>query len=357
MRFEDAQRLVRALVDWRPAGGVVSVYIEIDPGDRSQAWRIALKDALGKLPDSLSGVAGRVLDRFPANTSLPEGRTHAGFLEAEGEREEWVSFQTSGVETRVANASVADLAPLMKLLDEGAAVGAALISADRVRMFEWELGRSEELDGWELEIYADAWRERKAQRVDPGRTGTGASASGHDQHAQRLEHESERFLKQAGELVAARYQDRPWRWLLVVGEGSRPAQLVAGLGTMARIAEQVQHDLIRAPLAEVEARIAEAVERLNRVRETEIVGTIEEAVGRDPGIAAGPDEVLKALEMGRVHHLIFDADGGLAKRDGETLVERLVSLALATDAQITPVEGVAAEALKPREGVAALLRY
>jgi len=356
MRFAEATRLVRELVDWRPPGGVISVYADIDPADRGQGWRIALKDQVGKLAGAPPGSLDRVLGHFPTDAA-PEGRTHVGFLEAGGEREHWSSFQASGIETRVAHAPVAHLAPLMKLLDEGAALGAVVISVDRVRVFEWELGRVEELDGWELEIYSDSWREHKAQRVDPAHSGTSVSSSGHDQYAQRLEHESERFLKQAGELVASRYQERPWRWVLAIGEGSKPAQLAAGLGGLARIAEQVHHDLIRSPQAEIEARIAEEVERLNRVRETELVGTLEEAVGRGPGVAAGADEVLRALEMGRVHHLIFDADGGLAPHDGESLVERLVALALATDAQITPVEGVAAEALERREGVAALLRY
>lgn len=356
MRFEEAQQLVGDLAGWRPEAGVVSVYVEVDPGDRGQGWRIALKDEIGKLDDPRDGLRDRILDHFPSDVVL-EGRTHVGFLEADGPREEWGTFQTSGVDTRVVHAGVADLAPLIKLLDEGEPVGAAVISFDRVRMFEWELGKAEELAGWELEIYADAWRERKAQRVDTARGGTGASASGHDQYAQRLEHESEKFLKQAGELVASRYRERPWRWILLIGDGAKPARLAGGLGDLVRKAEEVAHDLIRAPLHEIEGRITDEVDRLNRARETELVETIEEAIGRAPGVAAGPDEVLQALEAGRVHHLIFDADGGLATQDGESLVERLVAMAIATDAQITPVEGVAAEALEQRDGVAALLRY
>ena len=356
MRFEEAQKLVRDLVGWRPEGGVVSVYVDVDPGDRGQGWRIALKDETGKLDDPRSGLRDRILNHFPSDVVL-EGRTHAGFLEADGTREEWATFQASGIDTAVAQGPVADLAPLIKLLDEGAPVGAVVISFDHVRMFEWELAKAEELDGWELEIYADAWRERKAQRVDTARGGTGASASGHDQHAQRLEHESEKFLKQAGELVASRYRERPWRWILLIGDGAKPAQLAAGLGDLARKAEEVSHDLIRAPQSEIESRITDEVDRLNRIREAELVGTLEEAIGRKPGVAAGPEEVLQALEMGRVHHLIFDADGGLAQHDGESLVERLVAMAIATDAQITPVEGVAAQALEQRDGVAALLRY
>ena len=49
MERGDRDRLLRQLVDWRPAGGVLSVYVDVDPADRSQGWRIALRDRLREL--------------------------------------------------------------------------------------------------------------------------------------------------------------------------------------------------------------------------------------------------------------------------------------------------------------------
>ena len=115
----------------------------------------------------------------------------------------------------------------MRLLEQGSPVGAAALSLERVHTFEWALGEITELDGWELEITSLDWRERKA----PARNaagGTGASASGRDQYNERLDHNRERFLKQAGALFASRHADRDWRALVVIGEGDRPRLFAKG---------------------------------------------------------------------------------------------------------------------------------
>ena len=36
--------LLREVAEWRPAGGVVSAYVAIDPADRGEGWRIELKN-------------------------------------------------------------------------------------------------------------------------------------------------------------------------------------------------------------------------------------------------------------------------------------------------------------------------
>ena len=119
---------------------------------------------------------------------------------AASRREIWNGFQVDGVATAVVAAGRPYLAPLMRMLDDGSPVGVIVVSLEGVRVLDWALGEIEELDGWELEITSLDWHERKAPRRDPAR-GTGTSASGRDQHAQRLEHNRERFLKQAGGLV------------------------------------------------------------------------------------------------------------------------------------------------------------
>ncbi len=353
--FESGQRLLRELSQWRPPGGVVSVYLAIEPGDRAEGWRIELRDQLRDLDQD---AAQRILTRFSDDTPTRGGRTHLGFVEVDGEgRELWERLQMPIERTKVVHAPTPCLTPLVRLLDEGWPVGVVVVALERVRVLEWALGEISELDGWELEITSLDWQERKAPRRDPGSTGTGASASGRDQYAQRLEHNRDRFLKEAGQLVSARYGTRHWRRILVVGDGDRAQLLAGGLGRQAELVHQIHHDLIRAGTPEIGSRVTEELSHLNRIREQELVAQLEQAIGSDVGAALGLEEVLGVLDQGRARHVIFDAtrhwDGDGAISPGELMIER----ALATSAAVTPVEGQAATALAQHGGAAALLRY
>jgi Bacterial archaeo-eukaryotic release factor family 10 len=355
MDSETGRRLLREIAEWAPEGGVVSAYVAIDPADRGEGWRIELKN---QLRDCDRSAAERILARFPEDNTLPHGRTQVGFLELDGAgREIWSGFQVASDRTQVAQGARPLLQPLATLLDDGWPLGVVLVALENVRVLEWAFGEVSELDGWELEITSLDWHERKAQRVDPASVGTGVSSSGRDQYGQRLEHNRERFLKEAGELVASRYGDRGWRQIVVIGEGDRPRLLVRGLGALAERVHEVPQDLIRASAAAVAARIDEEREHLNREREEALVSKIEEAISATPSPALGPDEVLTALGEARVHHVIFDATREWEQRDGLPISELMIERALATGAEVTPAEGLAAAALERRHGAAALLRY
>jgi Bacterial archaeo-eukaryotic release factor family 10 len=353
MERDPGWELIRELSEWRPEGGVVSVYFEIDPADRSNGWRIALRDELAKVP---ADVASRVTARFPEGRPLPSGRSQIGFLEARGEREEWTSVQMPLREVTAIHAPLPFLTPLLQLVDEGGPFGVVVASLERVRVLEWSLGRIEELDGWELEVTSLDWRERKAPQRDPAR-GTGTSAAGHDQYVERLDHNRERFLKEAGALIAGRFGDRPWKRVVVIGETDRPLLLAKGLGSMAELVHAVPQDLIGEPVARIAERIAGELEHLNHQREEALVPRIAEGIGAEPGAAVGQDEVLRALEMGQARHVIFDPGYDFKPVDGLPASERFISLALATGADVTPAEGLAAAALGQHGGVAALLRF
>jgi peptide subunit release factor 1 (eRF1) len=271
-------------------------------------------------------------------------------------REVWYSSQMEVGQTQVTHASGPCLAPLVRILDEGWPLGVVVVALERVRVLEWALGRFEELDGWELETTALDWRERKAPQRNTGADGTGTSSSGREQHMQRLEHNRERFLKDAGHLIATNYGNRDWRRIIVFGDGDRPQLLAKGLGDRQSLVHKVRADLIRATAADIADRVAGELEHLNREREEDLVNRVEEAVGAEHA-ALGPEDVLRALEEGRVRHLIFTAERDLGSHDGTSLSERLIELALTTSADVTPVEGRAAEAVQARGGVIALLRY
>jgi Bacterial archaeo-eukaryotic release factor family 10 len=355
MDSDNGRRLLREIADWRPQGAVVSAYVAIDPADRSEGWRIELKNQLGGCDPA---AAKRVLARFPEENTLPHGRTQVGFIELGGDRRElWNGFQVSSDRTRIVQAPRPLLQPLTTLIDDGWPLGVVLVALENVRVLEWAFGEVSELDGWELEITSLDWHERKARRVDPAGAGTGVSSSGRDQYGQRLEHNRERFLKEAGELVASRYGDRGWRQIVVIGEGDRPRLLARGLGALADRVHEVPQDLIRASAAGVAARVEEELQHLNREREERLVSKIEEAISATPSPALGPDEVLTALEEARAHHVIFDATREWKQLEGVPISELMIERALATGAELTPAEGLAAAALERRDGAAALLRY
>src|SRR5215207_3643729 len=102
MASEPNPEVLEQLVEWRPPDGVVSVYLLTEPGDRSEGWRLALRDGLRPLIETDDGshqrklatraTVERILDRFP-ESSTPSGRCQIGFVEVSEKpgRELWSS--------------------------------------------------------------------------------------------------------------------------------------------------------------------------------------------------------------------------------------------------------------------------
>jgi peptide subunit release factor 1 (eRF1) len=225
-----------------------------------------------------------------------------------------------------------------------------------VHLYEWKLGALALIQDWEAELFILDWRERKSQRpADPART-QGAKASGRDQFDQRLQHNRARFLEEAGGLTAGEARERDWRRLIAFGDPEHFREFAEGVekGIDIELAQEV--NVISEERGKVLERVTEAVGESNRRRELELIeGAIEGA--RTPGGhgALGLIDVQRSLNEGRVERLIFDADTQdpeLADAEDE-VVER----AIRTSASVTPVEGAAAESVRPHGGVAAILRY
>jgi hypothetical protein len=243
------------------------------------------------------------------------------------------------------------LAPLACLLERESPRGAAILSAERVRLFEWELGRLDELHSWELSVFSGDWRERKAARTaDPART-QGVSASGRDQFDERLEENRARFLGECGRLAAQEAHSRGWDQLVLFGAPEHRRELRQGIASSRLTVEDGDGaDLISEPTGILEGPVADAIGRLIAARERQLAGdAIEEARGGTRG-TAGVQETEAALAEGRVERLVRDA--GSAPE-----FESLVRDALGSGAAVTGVSGEAAQALSEVGGVAALLRY
>jgi hypothetical protein len=374
----ERDQLLRRLIEWRPASGVLSVYVMVDPADRSQGWRIELRERLRELAGESSqheqrrafdAAASQVLERFPANAAPPEGRGHVGFIELSEKRPRavWRSMQMPPRRTEALLAQRAFVRPLVELFAKGPHVSAVLASADRVRLLEWSLGAIRRLDEWEITVFSPDWRERKAERTIPGpRSWT--SASGRDQFGQRLDANRERFLHEIGSRISEEHARRKWRHILIFGVEEYPQEVADGMSAGVDRVHVVRHDLVSAPEGQIAERVATEVQQLNTATALAAVDEVEEAIGAEPGTALGPQETLQALAEGRVRHLVFDArreyDGPPLEalgyddgNDGLPVGERMVELAVSTSADITPVYEEPAAKLESHDGVAALLRY
>ncbi len=366
------------LLDWRPKHGVLSLYIRIDPGDRSEAWRTAVRNGLSEavrsdgadshdFREALDATASRLQRELLDGNRKGEHRGLIGFVEiAAGEGEErWYATQIPPRRIEVRRGTVASVHQLIELLDDGAPLGVAAISSERVRLLDWRLGRVEQLHDWELEYFAGDWKERKAPRPRDPTHAEGISSSGRDQYDQRLEATRERFAVQAGELARGESRKRGWRQAVAFGDERYARRFSEGFGNETPLV-QVDADLVTASSARIEQLIEETVSRLNRAREAALIERIKEAAYAEGRSSLGIQETLQALGEGRVEHVVYDADReygdlgfqfGTESSENLPLVERIAELALSTGAQITPVEGDSAEALGAQEGVAALLRY
>lgn len=379
MEQTEREQLLRRLIEWRPAFGVLSVYVNVDPADRSQGWRIELRERLRALAGEASpheerrafdAAMAEILERFPENGAPPEGRGHVGFIELSEKRPTavWRSMQMAPRRTEALWAQRAFVRPLVELFAQGPHVGVVLVSAERVRLLEWSLGAIRQLNDWEITLFSPDWRERKAERSLPG-SGSWTSASGRDQFGQRLDANRERFLHEVGSRVSEEHSRRKWRHILAFGNNEHPRELADGMSAGADRLHVVRHDLVSAPEGQVAQRAAEEVNRINMSAALAAVSEVEEAIGAEPGAALGPQETLQALAEGRAHHLVFDADRDYDGppleaeldyddgTDGLPVGERLVELAVSTKAEITPVHDEPAAKLEPHDGVAALLRY
>lgn len=374
---------LRGLLGWRSPDGVISVYVDLRPEERGEAWRIELRNALGELSQATGGnrnpvaaTAERIRARVETEGRDPSGRTLIGFVEVAPKpaREEWFAIQVPRERTEAVLDRRPLLRPLVALLDGGAPRGIAAVSAERVRLLRWTLGTTEEIDDWGLEIFSLDWRERKSPRSADTARMQGAKASGRDQFDQRLEHNRERFLAEAGRLVAEELAERGCRELIVFGDREHAAPFAESAGQGLAVAAVEAQNVIGEPVGAIAARAGALIAELRRSRALELVERAkQEGRGGTRG-ALGVEETLQALAEARVEHLLLNARGGLGAdraeveaalaavggddgaADGE-LAERMVELALDTSARVTPVEGEAAEALAEVGGAAALLRY
>lgn len=376
------EETVRQLLAWRPKRGVLSVYVRLAPGDRSPNWPTEVRNGLSgtlsagrerkdhEARQALQATVERLeRDLHDGEQSPAEGAGLIGFVEVARKpaEERWYAVQIPPRRTEVLYAAVAAVHQLLEILDDGAPMGIAVVSSERVRLLDWRLGRTKQLHDWELEYFGVDWRERKSQRPRDPAQGEAVSAAGRDQYNQRLEATRERFVHQTGELARAKAWKGGWRETLAFGDERYVSQFARGFGASFGLRHAGGADLISEPIAQIERRVAEMLPGLNRDRERSLIERIKEAAYPEGRSSLGIQETLQALQEGRVEQLVYDAgreysDATLASmgesgQDGLSLIERMIEYAFSNGAAITPVENESAELLDDQDGVASLLRY
>jgi release factor family 10 len=338
----------RKLSEWRPALGVLSVYLGFDPADRTGAWRTELRNALDAILEeykeaehdrrvALRATAKRLTERFEDGELRPPPRGEVGFVEVaeKAGTEHWFGIGVAPRASACAEfAAEPVVAPLLELAARGAGRAIALLSSERVRLLRCAEGALEDLEDWELSIFSLDWREQKDDQFD-----------------ERLDHNRQRFLTECGGLAARRVADDGLDEVLVFGPARDVESFNAGFNSSpVKLTLGGDAELISAPKGQLTKIVADVAERLEAERERALVErALEEARGGSRG-AVGLQETKEALAEGRVDHLVFDRGVGEE-------AESLIRAALAGSAQVTVVRDGGAERLAEAEGVAAILRY
>jgi hypothetical protein len=384
MLEQDRDRL-RRLSEWTADPGIISVCLDVDPAARSEGWRVELRDGLRGIAEAHSGgdhdhklavreTVALVGDRFPEEVAL-SGRTQVGFVEVgrkPGEGE-WEGLQLALGQSVVGLRSRPLLWPLVELLDRGARRAVVAVSAERVRVWSWQMGQLGSLDESEAVLTSPQWREQKGpQMSDPGR-GQATSSSGHDQFDQRLEANRERFLHEAADRLAHEIDSTRWAEIVVFGEAPYLGEFLAGLGAAQVPVRPIEGpDVISEPDPKIEERVERALVELRAERDAECLARVKDAaLAREGRGSLSVQETADALVEGRVDRLLFvpgddyptelldDNVREAAGREAEQgdVLELMIQLALATSAELIPIAGPAAEELREHGGVGALLRY
>ncbi len=382
---------LRALAERRDPLGILSVYVDADPGAHDS-------------------------DRRPWETELDvRMRDLAAEVKRDGPRERWQAFEqtrervaalldtaaspaTSG-RARVVFASLSDawtahdtfqlattteaildqsprIRPLVKLFRDGAPAGAVIVSRDAIEMVEVRLGYPERLGGPGFEGAAPDSREKKGPAAgNPARAQQ--TAPQRDRHEHHVDDRRERFLASAAATVADMAASRGWDELLLMGDprlaGVVEDNLAAGSsGPRVSLLDINPGGLTDDELAAwMRGELAGLRSARRRERVQAVIGA---AVQGRAGVTSA-DEVLVALAEGRVEALLYDEDvvlHGTRLPDGRLvalerapaeigageeplLIERMIEMALATEAEVVPLSGTESDGLE--QGVGAALRW
>jgi hypothetical protein len=381
---------LREILRMEDPDGFLSIYADATPGRRDEtaieirssisaieheARESWTRDRRDRLVRRIAAIASE-LDDLLSSTAHGRGRALIVAL-ASGEQHR-IAVQLP-FPTAVVLDETPFIGPLVRAQAAGSPAGLVNVTRDAVRAIDARLGEAVEIARHELPVEIVDWRKQVA-RADPRPAGGHHSSVQTDRFERHLREARRRMLVPIAREISSAAARRGWQTIVVAGEAETAELLADALPAElepVRVSSDLREHLTASEVAEaLTPAVADA-----RARRT--VATAERAV--EAALAGGPGavglaDVMTALEEGRVHELILDANrdyAGIVSPDGhlypagvtppgvsaaalreETQVtERLCARALASGANVTFVDGTAAELLAPHDGVAAILRW
>lgn len=377
--------LIRDLALRRPGTPVLSVYVRTDPRDPANTaavpgWLVELRNSLREvgrevdereprerrmaLRDLRERVERDVLSLEPAE----RGRGLAWFRTADGAVDDRFTLQLPPLKTMVRWDDLPYVSPLADVTQRGRPAGLVLVSAEVVRLLQWQDGRVTEPAQSLYQIELGQWRDYDAYVGYPGRSPAGLHVAEFDQ---RVREWRQRFLRTTAEAVGAQIAGLGWHRILVVGEPRVTGPFLQELPepVSAQVAATVDANLIWEDHTAVAERLDDALREAG-LREARALA--DEAVQRafaGGGAAIGWPEVADSLIQHRVRHLIVGADAApdpavlgpyaqaaLGWPSAQMLVERAVEQAVISGAEVTVLPADTPELVRAG-GAAAILRY
>lgn len=384
MRLDE--QAIRALSQVRDPMGVLSIYACTTPerqANERPEWAIGIKRELHRLREDVKEAGPRerwvaLQDRLDEigpqlevllDPSNP-GRGRAFFVPLSGDGIEDLAIQMP-LPDRVVLADAPYVGPLVTAFDEGRPAGVAIVDRHGVRLLGWVAGEGEDVARFPFdESQAEDWREMRGKPPARG-SHLRQGVSHRESFEQRMDDNRDRALRRAAARVDAVIADRGWDRLLIFSDERLHAFEDALRSDVAVVRSDMRFGDV--PASDVADAATPLLIDAHRRREIELVDLAKDRAAAGGRGAAGLEPTVAALNDGRVDRLLLDPslrvsgyrapDGRLSPTpdDGfepdEDLAERMVEVALATSAWVTPVEGEAAEHLSDVGGVAAILRW
>lgn len=286
---------------------VLSLYLDVNPANPDNARKAYVLRAREAL--AAQGVpkeyANEVLSRLKLEHVIPQGRTLVVFAGADPS----ALFESYYLQTEVPLLELRDgavarwgspyVTPLLAALDEQERYGVICLDQERWRYFEVYLGEIEELQDAFRAANPEAWRE-----LTEGQTGTppgvpARGGAGKDRFNRRLEVWTQRFYKEAAELLKQALVARSLHRLILIGP---PESLQAFEGVLpsalkALIVDRLPPPHPALPASEVLTLVMPSIERAEREHERRLLAEL-----RERGLH-GLEAVLEALRARRLYLL------------------------------------------------------
>jgi Bacterial archaeo-eukaryotic release factor family 10 len=375
---------VRDLLNLRDDGGVLTVYVGVDPTAEAHPrppWRIRLDNDLRAIRRRLRAEGDHARrtafdERLAAlapmlaelsDTAAP-GRGRALFAGVCSGVVHKLVVQ-SCIPTEAVLGKIVHVMPLLRA-DDGHPRAMILVGRDTVRVLETRLGRAQELQSFDVEPIVYDSAERKGPTAPNPLRGQKVSTQ-RERWERHVEADHHRRLARVAHQVTILTAQRHWELGVVAGDRRTAGSLLERLGDAGVDAALVELDIVEPSPARAAEELGPVLDAAARRRDLALVQRALDAADAGGRGAAGLAAVLAALEEGLVERLLLDGEcrlRGAVTRDGRHVVaenddsagpefaDHLVRRAFETRARTSVVAGAASAALAEVDGVAAILR-